>query len=97
MHQQNPVEDAVMQAKESSLRYGFMHLRNWIRKQQESVFCLDELYFQWRVSSIKLYVQTLLVYVFPEGNRAVAGKQNGKNTQSKMTEFRFLSVYAEGI
>lgn len=55
---------------------------------------MGELYFQWRVSSIKLYVQTLLVYILPEGNRAVTGKQKGKNIQSKMTRVQ-ISVYAE--
>lgn len=35
--------------------------------------------------------------MLPEGNRAVAGKYKGKNILSKMTEYRFLSVYAEGM
>lgn len=42
-------------------------------------------------------MQTLSGHVLPEGNRAVPGKHKGKNILSKMTEYRFLSVYAEGM
>lgn len=47
--------------------------------------------------SIKLYVQTLIMNILPESNRAVTGKEKRKNIQSKMTELGFLFVYAEGI
>lgn len=51
--------------------------------------------FPAEVSSLKLCVQTLLGLA--QGNRAVARKHKEKNVQSKMTESRFLSVYAEGM
>lgn len=31
-HEQNPAENAVMQAKDSFLQYCLIHLRNWIKK-----------------------------------------------------------------